>query len=27
MRREKAMYQLLTRAKISSEPEVAPQQT
>ena len=27
MRREKAMDQLLTRAKTSSEPEVAPQQT
>ncbi len=27
MRREKAMDQLLTRAKVSNEPEVAPQQT
>jgi FKBP-type peptidyl-prolyl cis-trans isomerase (trigger factor) len=27
MRREKAMDQLLTRAKTSSEPEAAPQQT
>jgi len=27
MRREKAMDQLLTRAKVVSEPEVAPQQT